>query len=85
MIDRLAEQIVSVITHLCQKSKLSIDPNLRRPSFSFTYSFKFTYYCIVDIWTLKKEFCLKNKKRFTAIKTTTKHKELSQIYIAGRL
>ena len=59
MIDRLAEQIVLVITHVCKKSKLSIDPNLRRPRFSFTYSFKFTYFCLVDIWTLKKEFYLR--------------------------
>ena len=34
----------------------------------------------------KNEFCFKeNKKPFAAIKTTTKNKNLSQIYITGRL
>ena len=67
------------------ESKLWIHPNLRRPSFSFTYSFKFTYFCIVYIQTFKKELFIKeNKKPFKAIKTTTKHKNLSQIYITRR-
>ena len=77
--DCIAEQIVSVITQVCKELKLWIHPNLRRPSFSFIYSFKFTYFCIVDIWTLKKEF-YENKKPFTAIKTITKQKKLSQIF-----
>ena len=51
--DRITEQIVSVR----QKPKLCIHPNLRRPNFIFTYSSKLIYFCIVDIWTLKKEFC----------------------------
>ena len=58
---------------MCKELKLWIHPNLRRPCFSFIYSFKFTYFCIVDIWTLKKEF-YENKKPFTAIKTITKKK-----------
>ena len=29
---------------------------VRRLSFSFTYTFKFPYFCTVDTWTLKKEF-----------------------------
>ena len=57
IIDCIAEKIESVITQVCKETKLWIYPNLRRPNFSFTDSFKFTYFCIVDIWTLKKEFC----------------------------
>ena len=59
IIDRIAEQIVLVITQLCKESKFWVHQNLRRPSLSFTYSFKFTFYCIVDTWTLKKEFILR--------------------------
>ena len=62
IIDRIAKQIVSVITQVSKELKLWIRPNLRRSSFSFTYSFKFTYFCIVDIWTLKKEFCLRKQE-----------------------
>ena len=54
--DDITEQIVSVIIQVCKELKLWIHPNLRRPSFSFTYSFKFNYFCIVDIWTLKRNF-----------------------------
>ena len=43
IIDCIAEQIESMITQVCKESKLWILPNLRRPSFSFTYSFNFTY------------------------------------------
>ena len=49
IIDRNAEQIDSVIIQLRKESKLWIHPNLRRQSFSFPYSFKFTYFCIVYI------------------------------------
>ena len=49
IINRIAQQIVMAITHVCKESKLQIHPNLGRPSFSFTYSFKFTYFCIVYI------------------------------------
>ena len=59
IIDRIAEQILLVITQVRKKSKLWIHPNLRRPSFSFTYSVKFTYFYIVDAWTSKKEFSLR--------------------------
>ena len=55
--DCIAEKIVSVITQIYKEKKLWIHPNLRQPNFLFSYSFKFTYFCIVDIWTLKKEFC----------------------------
>ena len=44
----------------------------------------FTYFVIVDIQTLKRNFVKENKKPFKAIKTTTKHKNLSQIYITGK-
>ena len=60
--DRIAEQTESVITQVCKESKLWIHPNLLRPSFSFTYWFKFTYFCIVYIQTWKKEFCSRNEK-----------------------
>ena len=43
IIDCIAEQTVSVIIQVSKESKLKIHPNLRRPRFSFTYSFKFTY------------------------------------------
>ena len=36
----------------------------------YLFIYKFTVFGIVDIWTLK-------KKPFTAIKTTTNHKNLS--------
>ena len=41
-IDRIVEQIVSVITEVCKESILLIHANLRLLSFSFTYSFKGT-------------------------------------------
>ena len=44
IIDRIVEQTVSV----CNESKLWIHLN---------YSSKFIYFCIIDIWTLKKDFC----------------------------
>ena len=46
IIDRIAEQSVLVITQVCKESKLWNYPNLRRPSLSFTYSFKFTYFVL---------------------------------------
>ena len=55
--DRIAEQTELVITQTCKESKLWIHPNLLRLSFSFTYRFNFTYFCIVYIQTLKNEFC----------------------------
>ena len=67
-IDRMAEQIKSVITHVRKESKLWIHPNLRRPIFSLTFSFKFTYFCIADIWTLKKELKLQPLKLQQIIK-----------------
>ena len=42
IIDRIAEQAESVIIQVSKESKLRIHSNLRRPRFSFTYSFKFT-------------------------------------------
>ena len=58
----IAEKIVSVVTQVCKETKLWICPNLQQPNSSFTYSFKFTYFCIVDIWTLKKGILLKKIK-----------------------
>ena len=49
IIDCIAEQIESVITQVCKESKLWNHSNLRWPSFLFSYSFKFTYFCIVHI------------------------------------
>ena len=54
IINCIAEQIVLVINRVCKESM-----NLRRSSVSFTYLFKFTYFCFVHVWTLKKEFCFK--------------------------
>ena len=41
VIDRIAQQIAFVITQMCKESRLWIHPNLRGPSFSFTYSLTF--------------------------------------------
>ena len=46
---------------------------------------KFTYIFIVDTQILKRNFVKENEKPFKAIKTTRKHKNLSQIYITGKL
>ena len=81
IIDCIAEQIKSVMTQVCKESKFQIHRNLRRPSFSFTYLFKLTYFCTVYINRPQK----RSKKPLKVIKTTTKHKTLSQIYITGRL
>ena len=54
IIDRIAEQIEFVIT-----IKIVDSSELTRPSFLFTYSFKFTYFCVVYILTLKKGILLK--------------------------
>ena len=72
----IAEKIVSVITQVCKKTKLWICPNLQQPNSSFTYSFNFTYFCVVDIWTFKRDFVKENKKPLTAIKTTSKDKSV---------
>ena len=71
IVNCISENVVSVIAQVCKETKLRIHSNLRRPNFSFTYSFKFTYFCIVDIWTLEKNFVKESKKpSLTAIKTT---------------
>ena len=56
IVDRIVKQIVLVITEMCKESKLCQN-SCKRSSFSFTYLFEFTYFCIVDIWALKREFC----------------------------
>ena len=43
IIDRIAEQISSVIIEVSKESKLRIHSNLGGPRFSFTYLFKFNY------------------------------------------
>ena len=75
IIDRIAEQIESVITQVYKELKFWIhpNPNLGRWRFSFTYSFKFTYFCIIYIYTY-----------IYIYKTRTKHKNLSQINITER-
>ena len=45
IIDHTAEQILLE----CKETKLWIHQNLQRPNFAFTYSFKFIYFCIVDV------------------------------------
>ena len=49
IINRTAEQTASVITQVCKELKLCIHPNLWRLRFTFTYSFKFTYKCFVEL------------------------------------
>ena len=49
IIDRTAKQTASVIIQVSKQSNLRIHPNLRRPRFSFNYSFKFTYKCFVRL------------------------------------
>ena len=49
IIDRTVEQTVAVIIQVSIESKLRIHPNLRRPRFSFTYSFRFTYKYLVKL------------------------------------
>ena len=49
IIDRIAEQTALVIIQVSKESKLRIHPNLRKPRFSFTYSFKFTYKCFARL------------------------------------
>ena len=66
IINRIAEQIVLVITQVSKQSKLWVHPNLRRPSFLFTFSFKFTYFCIVYIYiNLKKGILLKKIRNYS--------------------
>ena len=57
IIDRIAEQVKSVITQVCKELKLWIHPNLQGPRFSFTYSLKFTYFLLFLCTPYKKEFC----------------------------
>ena len=56
MIDRIAEQIVLVITRVCKESMSSSELTAVK---CLIYLFKFTYFCFVDVWTLEKEFCLR--------------------------
>ena len=63
IIDCTAERTVLVITQQCIVSKLCLHLNLRRSNFSFTYSFKFTYFCIVYIYMDLKKVILFKKLR----------------------
>ena len=49
IINRIAEQTALVTIQVSKESKLRIHPKLRRPCFSFTYSFKFTYKCFARL------------------------------------
>ena len=49
IIDCIAEQTASVIIQVSKESKLRIHPNLWRPRFTFTYSFKFVYKCFLRL------------------------------------
>ena len=70
-----------MITQLCKESKQWVHPNLQQAIFLLTFPFKFPYISIVDIWSLKRNLVTENKKPFTAIKTTTKHKCVTNLYI----
>ena len=65
-----------------QKLKIKDSSELAEAEF-LIYSSKFTYFCIVDIWTLKRNFVKENKKPFAAINTTTNHKNAPQRHIAA--
>ena len=54
--DRTAEQIVLVIIRMCCKESMS---SSELTAVKCNYLFKFTYFCFVDVCTLKKEFCLR--------------------------
>ena len=62
-IDCIAEKIVSVTTRVCNETKLWIHSNLRRPRFSFAYSYKLSYFCIIEKWTLEKWILLKKMRK----------------------
>ena len=64
-----------------QRIKIVDSSELTAAKFLIYLSFKFTYFFIVDMWTLKMNFVKENKKPFTAIKTTAKHKNFSERYI----
>ena len=53
--DHIAEQIVLVITRVRKESMSSSELT----AVNFTYLFKFNYFYFVDVWTLKKECCLR--------------------------
>ena len=80
IIDHMPEQTESAITQVNKESKLWVHPNLKLTSFSLNFSFKFTYICIPDIWTLKGNFVKENKKSFNFIKTTTKQKFITNLH-----
>ena len=58
--DCISQQIGPVITQVWKESKLYIYPgaNLRGQVSLFTYSFKFTYFCIVDVLMLETKIYL---------------------------
>ena len=64
-----------MIDQVCKKSKLWIPPNLGQPGFSFTYLFKFAYFCIVY---LDLEKGILSTKPLKVIKTTTNHKNFNK-------
>ena len=49
IIDHTAEQTALMTIQVSKESKLRIHLNLRRPRFSSTYSFKFTYKCFLRL------------------------------------
>ena len=49
IIDCIARQTTLVIIQVNKEPKLRIYPNLQRPRFSFTFSFKFTYECFLRL------------------------------------
>ena len=56
IIDRIAEQIVLVITRVCKES---VNSSELTAATCFIYLFKFTYFCFVYVGTLKKGILLK--------------------------
>ena len=80
IIDHMPEQTESAITKANKKSKFWVHPILELTIFSLTFSFKFSYICIVDIWTLKGSFVKENKRPFNFIKTTTKQNFITNLH-----
>ena len=89
IIGRIAEQNKLGITQVCKGLKMWIQPNLRWPIFSFTYSFTSTYFCIIYIYNiyanLNKRILFKKIRNHSKPLKLQSNKNLSQNCIKGRL
>ena len=83
IIDCITEKIESVIAQMCKESKLWIHPNLRWPGFSLTFISVHLLLCC-RYMDLKNGISLK-KIRNHSQPLKLQHKNLSQMYLTGRL